>query len=71
MPAGPEQHIAANELPDYPTFRQRLIADCHRLDATVPSERLIRAEYEHRRQVLDSLRAAELEWQAQERGWGR
>jgi hypothetical protein len=70
MPAGPEAH-AATELPAYPAFRRRLINDCHRLNAPVPAEHLIRAEYEHRQRILASLRAAELEWQAQERGWGR
>jgi len=70
MPAGPEAHTTT-ELPNYPTFRQRLIADCHRLDAPVPDDRIIEAEYDHRQRVLKSLRAAEIEWQTQERGWGR
>jgi len=64
MPAGPEPRItpAKADLPDYPAFRRRLIADCQRLGAPVPSERLIAAEYEHRRRELDALAEAEAAW---------
>lgn len=74
MPAGPEQHIAAIGLPNYPTFRQRLIDDCRRLNAPIPDDRIIEAEYEHRRHVLAALAEAEAAWnerQRRETGGGR
>ena len=62
MPAGPEQQTAAIALPPYPTFRQRLIDDCRRLNAPIPDDRIIKAEYRHRQQVLAALAEAEAAW---------
>jgi hypothetical protein len=67
MPAGPEPRNTT-DLPDYPAFRDRLIADCHRLGAPVPSERLIAAEWDYRRRELAALAEAEADWNEQERG---
>lgn len=67
MPAGPEHQAAAIALPPYPTFRQRLIDDCRRLNAPIPDDRLIEAEYEHRRHVLAALAEAEAAWLERQR----
>jgi hypothetical protein len=71
MPAGPEPRSDPTELPDYAGFRRRLIADCLRLGAPVPSERLIEAEYEHRRRELDAAKDAEAAWNATRREGAR
>ncbi len=64
MPAGPEPRNTA-ELPDLPAFRDRLIADCQRLGAPIPDDRLIEAEWEHRRRELAALAEAEAAWARQ------
>jgi hypothetical protein len=68
MPAGPEPSTTrTTDLPDYPAFRRRLIADCLRLGAPVPDDRLIQAEHEHRQRELDADKAAEAAWNATHR----
>ena len=57
MPAGSEQNAQPRPQlwTDYRGFHERLIADCQRLGAAVPDDRVIAAEYVQRRVELHRL----------------